>query len=497
VTINTNRADAGFTHTIKYTFGSLTGTIATGVATSHAWSPPLSMMEEIPDLTSAVVGITLETYSGGTLIGTKSSNALTLTVPSEITPDFTTITHSDTVTAVASAVGAYVQGLSKPALAITGAVGAYDSTISSYKIEIGSQVINAQSGTVPNPVNATGSVTVTGTVTDSRGRTKVKTVNINVLPYSPPAVTLATTQRALSDGTPNDEGTYIRFNLDADAISLLNGTEKNALTYRLYTRLRGDTTWVLKDTTAVGALGFNGFEVVGAGDYGIEDSYDTRVEFSDLFSTVAVQSSVAVAAVFMHLDGSEGVGFGKYRENGRIDVNGDGYFSGKVDADSVDVATVDASSSVRVGSSTAANVFIDNNDIKAQNNGADATLTVNGTGGDVVIGDSTTTVIIDGNIDNPNLPYKMLSGRTTSAGTSGSNAGSVVYWDTGTTINFPAGFFTQTPVVTVTVEMQSFVVWAGIHVGPTTSSFGVRLMRAGGAIGSGYVINWTAVQMNP
>lgn len=84
VTISTNRKADSLTHTLSYSFGGATGTIATGVGDSYKWT--------VPDLASKISGelsgsctITCKTYSGSTLIGTDTVS-LTLTVQDKSTP---------------------------------------------------------------------------------------------------------------------------------------------------------------------------------------------------------------------------------------------------------------------------------------------------------------------------------------------------------------------------------------------------------------------------
>lgn len=321
-TINTPRASASFTHQVEYYFGSASGVIATGVGTSVAWTPPTSLASQIPNNASGTGIIRVHTYSGATYIGYRDTS-LTLTVPASMVPDFTTITHAEATAGVAANIGAYVQGISKLALAITGAAGVSGSTISSYKIEVAGQTINAASGTTPSPISLGGTVSLIGTVTDSRGRTKSKTVNITILPYLPPNIISISGVRSTAAGVPADEGTYVRVNINASVQSLLVTTERNAINYKIYSRLRGDTTWVLKDTTTPGGIVFNDFEAIGT--YSIEQAFEFRVEIYDDFSTTALQFTVATAAIFQHWDGKDGVGVGKYRQFGMLDVLGEIY----------------------------------------------------------------------------------------------------------------------------------------------------------------------------
>ena len=51
-TVSISRASSSFTHTLTYSFGSATGTIATKTSsTSVSWTPPLSLANQIPSAT--------------------------------------------------------------------------------------------------------------------------------------------------------------------------------------------------------------------------------------------------------------------------------------------------------------------------------------------------------------------------------------------------------------------------------------------------------------
>lgn len=71
--ININRASNNFTHTLRYLFGSLSGTIATNVDTSYGWTIPTTFYAQIPNSKTGTCTIYCDTYSGSTLIGTKST----------------------------------------------------------------------------------------------------------------------------------------------------------------------------------------------------------------------------------------------------------------------------------------------------------------------------------------------------------------------------------------------------------------------------------------
>ena len=72
-TITIARASSSFTHTITYKFGSLTGTIATKTTSvSIPWTVPASFYNQITSAKYGTVTLTCQTYSGSTLIGTKT-----------------------------------------------------------------------------------------------------------------------------------------------------------------------------------------------------------------------------------------------------------------------------------------------------------------------------------------------------------------------------------------------------------------------------------------
>lgn len=84
VTIYTNRKSSGFTHNLTYSFGGTTGTIATGVGASYAWTVP-DLAEKIDNQTSATCVINCKTYNGTTLVGSDTVS-ITIQVPAATTP---------------------------------------------------------------------------------------------------------------------------------------------------------------------------------------------------------------------------------------------------------------------------------------------------------------------------------------------------------------------------------------------------------------------------
>lgn len=307
-TIAISRASSSFTHTLTYAFGSATGTIATKTtSTSVSWTPPLTLASQIPKAVTGTCTITCTTYNGSTSIGSKTCT-LTLTVPASVKPTITSLTAARVDGAVPSTWGIYVQTKSKATLTINGAAGSYGSTISSYSITGGGYTSTASSFTT-GFLNTSGTITFTATVTDSRGRVSAAaTVSISVVAYSPPSFASYLSQRCLSNGTVNEDGTYIR---SLVSYSYASCSSKNTITRATYYKKASDTAW----TNAGAAFSSGTAFTFGGGKISTETSYDIKYTLTDAFTTIAIQDIVSTAAVVMDFKkGGKGVAVGKVSE---------------------------------------------------------------------------------------------------------------------------------------------------------------------------------------
>lgn len=307
-TIAISRASSSFTHTLTYAFGSATGTIAAKTtSTSVSWTPPLTLASQIPKAVTGTCTITCTTYNGSTSIGSKTCT-LTLTVPASVKPTITSLTAARVDGAVPSTWGIYVQTKSKATLTINGAAGSYGSTISSYSITGGGYTSTASSFTT-GFLNTSGTITFTATVTDSRGRVSAAaTVSISVVAYSPPSFASYLSQRCLSNGTVNDDGTYIR---GLVSYSYASCSSKNTITRATYYKKASETAW----TNASAAFSSGTAFTFGGGKISTETSYDIKYTLTDAFTTIAIQDIVSTAAVVMDFKkGGKGVAVGKVSE---------------------------------------------------------------------------------------------------------------------------------------------------------------------------------------
>ncbi|MGC4439380.1 DUF859 family phage minor structural protein, partial [Streptococcus suis] len=197
VTININRQNDSFTHTVRYWWGDKKGTIATNVGTSCSWTIPNDFANDIPNSTSGTGTLFVDTYSGNTLTGTQQLS-FTATVPASIKPTFSGLTLNDTNGVVKGLLSGnnFVQILSNVQVWFQNASGSYGSSITGYKAELvnKNQVTNSNGGTL-GIMNFNGSATIRASVFDSRGRqSDTRDITINVIEYFAPVLSFSATR---------------------------------------------------------------------------------------------------------------------------------------------------------------------------------------------------------------------------------------------------------------------------------------------------------------
>lgn len=340
ITINTNRASSAQTHTIRYAFGGASDTIATNVGASTSWTPPASLASQIPSDVSGVCTIYCDTYYNGALTGTKSCT-ITLGVPSSTVPTVQSVTAQEGASDIPQGITAYIQNFSKPVVTIV-ARGVYGSTPTQYRATLDGRTYTGTTFTTSNdidytaqftasaPLAASGSVEISVTVTDTRGRvSQAGTATITALAYSKPTITSFSAERCNDTGTEaQTDGTHVRINLSARASSLNDGTaDQNAiLTCAIQHRLKGASSWTTDDQLS--PVDFTVSEtnrLLTASGAVFQDvtSYEIRIVFADKFYQVEQQAEIGTKVVIMDfLRDGNGVAFGKVaEESGVVEFN--------------------------------------------------------------------------------------------------------------------------------------------------------------------------------
>lgn len=319
MTINISRKNSAFTHTVKYSFGSKSGTIATNVGTSCSWTPPADLASVIPNATAGIGGITVDTYSGSTKIGSKSAQ-LTLNVPTSMTPKLGSITLTDSNTAVKNLLNTantFAEIVSDIKVAFNSATGVQGSTITDYHAEIvnKNQSTNANNGNL-GLMKWNGSAQVKAWVVDSRGRSSnAVTTNITVLEYFLPTLTFTAIR-----GDTNQSSDKIVVSRTAKIAPLkIGNVQKNSFKLSFKTALFGTTTYTADTGAGVNDKVTNTLtnsKATLSGTFDIGKSYEVYGVLEDALTSSGTVKAPPVSPEKMVMGMAEtAVSFGKYPEN--------------------------------------------------------------------------------------------------------------------------------------------------------------------------------------
>ncbi len=319
MTINISRKNSAFTHTIKYSFGSKSGTIATGVGTSCSWTPPADLATMIPNATSGIGGIIVDTYSGSTKIGSKSAQ-LTLNVPTSMTPTLGSITLTDSNAAVKNLLNTantFAEIVSDIKVAFNSATGVQGSTITDYHAEIvnKNQSTNANNGNL-GLMKWNGSAQVKAWVVDSRGRSSnAVTTSITVLEYFLPTLTFTAIR-----GDTNQSSDKIVVSRTAKIAPLrIGNVQKNSFKLSFKTAPFGSTTYTADTGAGVNDKVTNTLtnsKATLSGTFDIGKSYEVYGVLEDALTSSGTVKAPPVSPEKMVMGMAEtAVSFGKFPEN--------------------------------------------------------------------------------------------------------------------------------------------------------------------------------------
>lgn len=324
-TLNITRADPSFKDGVHWAFGSQIGSIVADEAPTSAdtvtWTPPASLMNEIPNATSGEVQIIVHTFNGsGTLIASRTS-LITVEVPSSVVPT-ATVSRSNTV----NTFGVYTQGISKCRVQTT-ATGAYGSTITAITTTV-EGVSYSGADITTNLLTGSGSVAVATVVRDSRGRTATVSANISVSAYSTPAIEFSV-HRCDAGGNADEMGSYALVWIHATCTAIGSGSKANEVTPTLKMRQVGQSTWTDVSVTTTGTAADKEVNmIIGAADtYSWEFMATSADKVSSISSTVTI--SVGYATIDF-LKGGRGIAFGTTARTAGFVCAMDAEFTGDV-----------------------------------------------------------------------------------------------------------------------------------------------------------------------
>lgn len=324
VTINITKREAWMRHSIWVTIGSYDQKIAgDNVDTSYTWIPPVEIANQFPNSASGTGTITYVTYNNGIEVG-KDIRRITVSVPTNLfKPGFTGFSLSDTNAVTQNLIPSpthFVSTLSRIKVVFEGGRGAAGSSITGYYAEIvsGNSSTQSNNGTLTVPSTITDKqMTVRAKIQDSRGLwSDWREQTITVLGYFNPTLRFD----AKRTGEKLDTITLKRF-LKVAPLSV-NGTQKNTTKLIFKTRKVGTAGYTTDSTNEWQNISeLNGSDANLNGKYPADTSWEVLGRVEDKFSYTEFVITVSTDAVVMSYERA-GVGIGKYREMGALDVNG-------------------------------------------------------------------------------------------------------------------------------------------------------------------------------
>lgn len=289
VTITTTNNSSTFTHTLRYRFGTLQGTIVSGAGNSYTWTIPKDFYTQIPNAKSGVGALWCDTYSGETLIGSTSISFTAYADEADAKP---TVSFSYTTDIITQSITGYVDGVIKGVTdinyTITG-TAKYSSTISKYYLSKNSSLLQETNskGTITDADSDTYYVAVK----DSRGYTSnISTINFeHYVDYIPLSVTNISVTRE------NELSGKAYLNLTGDYFNDSFGATNNALTVQLRYKEKGTSVWgETSDITTEAVILNNTFSITDlliSESFSTDVSYDIEVILKDKVNTTGITYS--------------------------------------------------------------------------------------------------------------------------------------------------------------------------------------------------------------
>ncbi|AZF91338.1 tail protein [Streptococcus phage CHPC1029] len=329
VDIFIDRKIGGATHTLRYSWYNKQGKIADNVGTSYKWTIPEDFANDIPNSTSGRGTIYVDTYINGNFIQTQSTTFTASVITNNMKPSLTgfTLTDANPVSQrIIPEQKYFVSIMSLVKVTFNGAQAKSGATIAGYYAEIvGANNSVTENGGVLREVsvNKDTEMTLRGRVQDSRGIWSdwIETKLMFLFYFSP-----ALRFEVKRSDKKLDILTIKRFAKIAPLT--VNGVQKNTMKLTFTTR-KVDSDNEVPDNGQAGGYWsniseFNASNANLGNRYPADTSYIVTGKLEDEFTSASFQVTVPTDEVIMTYD-RQGVGIGKYRERGALDVAGDIY----------------------------------------------------------------------------------------------------------------------------------------------------------------------------
>lgn len=295
-----------------------------------------TIYEKLPSGTSGTLRFTFRTYSDSsysTQVGDASHKEVKLTIPTSIKPSIGTITLSPVkiTTADGTPRNILVKGKNKLNISVSGCAAGTGSSIVSYTFS-GQNISSTVSSTstnasaTSNTMSASGEFIYTVTIKDKRGRTASKAASITCQDYNTDELKFSsfTVYRCKSDGTEDNNGTYIKYDFKVNYPSVGN---TNKGTVKIYYRKNTNTSWTaaanaLTDSTEKSAKAIiKNSSGINISNFDTDSTYLVYAVLVDNYNQSIRSPTVTVfgaSRIFNIMKDGTGVAFGKLAEKKNI-----------------------------------------------------------------------------------------------------------------------------------------------------------------------------------
>lgn len=323
-TFGVSSFDPSFSHSLVMTVG---GRSAEVPVSSGGVTPPASLALGMTEGTQKTGTVSLRTYDGnGNVIGESAVKNCLFRVPSteEFLPDFEFSAAPRSDHPALPEEGIFAAKISKAAVTVTGKTAKQGATVAQTQVAVGPSVLSDNKtgkSEFEKELLTAGDITVSVTVTDSRGLSKRKSTVITVAPYSRPAVTEVTCKRCDGEGKDGDGGKYFKVKASF-TVSALGGINTAALTVR-YKKHSGGTWSALIPLES-------GKETLFGGSLTPIVSYDVEIGVTDTLGNAGTwKTTLLTEKVDFHLNGDR-ARFGGYCERAGLECDWDCNFGKEV-----------------------------------------------------------------------------------------------------------------------------------------------------------------------
>lgn len=311
ITITISRANSAYTHTLKTSCAGHEETLMTKGTTypTVSWTPSVATYAPlITGAMSATATITLQTYSGNTLLGT-STTTCTLTFKAADVAPSVSIATSDP-TGNYGTYGSYLVAKSKIKVTLTPTLK-YGATVSIIAITANGSSYSTNPATTDYITSASNN-TVTAQITDSRGQTANASVTIPVAAFIPPRINSFSAYRCTSAGVEDNTGAYMLVRYDVE----ISNSSGNTRSLKIQHKQHGASSWTTQ-TVSMTSWAQTGSVVIAAN---VNYSYDVQLILADSHATSTATTTVPTAYTRLNFGAgvNGGIAIGKVSEENKV-----------------------------------------------------------------------------------------------------------------------------------------------------------------------------------